>query len=757
MRTRDQVRRIALRAIAALALFTTIAATAAGPAMAGKRERIVGETSAGRAFAGWFWTETRATGRVCVAEIALHGVGTRRLEAPAPGDGPVSKLVVNERATARGAAGSLGALLTEDHAEGQIAFELVPVLGHDDERASPGHDEAEDASPRSTPPTLEIVWDGGDLVAEGAQVLVGERLALVARVVRNGEVLDSGELLHVRWEVRGAAIKSYRHDVVGDPLWQVRALPGGSAAHAGRVETTVEPLLASSLASPRLAFYWTAEGGREVRVRARTRSGEVLRARVDLSVRRSAQPARDLYAIGTVSANWSVRDEHQRWHDRHEGGDRFVAFHRELLRAYDDWRSIFGYAPVRARGDASLPGGGVDRPSWFTEEGGDASSPVRGRAALGEFQTLSELGDDLEHWCALGLLAESERRVGDDPESWRIADPWQGPTHAAFYAWLRAVDDVAREWEWLDAASAPRHIPASIDWRDSTFDFANRPDRGNTMRLVGEMPLGAELLEIRITRRRHDAPPLEVFEIVALATPGDPAFGRVGTERWSEEVDLGRLPVGRYLLRFNAEELRFTRGIRIDEVPIEGRVELVLEGARARAAFGDANLAFVLVEGRRVVLLAEPGTSFGDEQRLIVGRGAAVDGAGLVRVTDPDTLRRIDAILPVDAAFQLAGTVQLAPLSADRVHARIQKLIRSGVRRHSERTRLAAFIGGNLWRWSALGSPNLLEQWFAANEPELGEIIARARALGRAETPLEVYSEERETAAIQEVLAELVR
>ncbi len=577
---RHPLRHTSVAAVAAIAIF------AAGPvamfhsttiAFADESEAfdVEGATDADRTFQGRAWTEDGEDGRVAIAVLALDGIdGEQRLQAPAPGDRPLSGIQVKEREAADGAADSLEDLLNEDEDEASgVSFELVPVFGDADpvvEGEGDGEDDGDEpAAPAA--PRVEIVWaDDGSDVEDGHEVLVGQKVALkVALYGADGAALPAEDVFFVRWHVPGSLIKDYHHDVISEEtIWQGRAsFEDGEDMHKGQIDTKVVSMLQDDYEKADLSFYWTSEAqGREVRVLVRARTGEVLRASATLNIRRSDIPARELYtAAGMISSNWEVLPNHSQWHFNFSGEDRFILFHREFLRGYNNWRSIFGYLPVEAVTDIEQPGGGLEKPSYLTIEGGEQTSGRHDANKLADFETMTQLGDDLESpWHNRGHMVESSRVVDGARPNSDMGSVLNAPKCEVFFQWHTKVDNVGLEWEWVKANEAaadddgdddaePELANAEILEGSSSIPEAIAEGERVVLRLGGALPAGHELREIKVTKMQLERlPPIDVIQLDAVVAIVDPdADGEAGT--FEAEVDLGELAAGEYQIRFNQE------------------------------------------------------------------------------------------------------------------------------------------------------------------------------------------------------------
>ncbi len=425
----------------------------------GDRRVIAGTTSDGRHFAG----PVEQRGERFFADLVILGAGEMVLEAPARSGPMPAAFEVRVRRGAEGARTALDRLLDDGEGDSNAPrYELVPVY-----EATPGParpdpgagepDDDEEAPAPSEPPTvgfeLAVTHADGSPLELRTAVLVGEKVELAVRVTYAGSPVADAQIL---WEVPGRTIKSYSLDVSPDEtIWEGRrGTPAGEDMHAGQVVLHRQSLREEDRRRRAITFYWTDEApGRAVTVTV-WRGRERARASATFDVARSATPARDVYtAPEKLSANWEVLSHHASWHREFRGEERFVLFHREFLRAYNAWRELFGYLPVEAVTSPDEPGGGLEPPSYLTEEGGrsrltmdDGVEVVR----LADFASLRQLGTAIESpWHNSGHGVEARRMIGGERPNSDMASVLRAPTCEVFYQWHTRVDAVAREWEYL--------------------------------------------------------------------------------------------------------------------------------------------------------------------------------------------------------------------------------------------------------------------------------------------------------------------
>jgi len=116
---------------------------------------------------------------------------------------------------------------------------------------------------------------------------------------------------------------------------------------------------------------------------------------VPVKVRRSENPARHGFTFGTLPGGLEILPNHAGWHSAYRGSDKFIMFHREFLKSYNDWRQMFGYLKVMEEYDPTMPAYGEDLANYtyLTEEGGEEASWNHGAKKLGDFNML--LGGDV--------------------------------------------------------------------------------------------------------------------------------------------------------------------------------------------------------------------------------------------------------------------------------------------------------------------------------------------------------------------------
>ncbi len=309
---------------------------------------------------------------------------------------------------------------------------------------------------RPPTPTFRVIVeknDGSSLA--GVEYLVGERVQLRARIEPLATGGTAPSVQTWQWSIPGSTIKSYSLDKANEAglpsVWEGRDGQENLARHLNTIVLTQAALVGADLQSQNISFYWTNEGqNQNVTCRVRAGGAEATGS-ASVNVRRSTNPARDLYTnTSRFSGNWNPMDEHGMWHS-FDGTDRFIFFHREYLRGYNSWRQLFGYPPHVATNDPAAPGsgqfnGGNAKPTYLTVAGGTATSPVHRVTRLGAFATISDLGTDLERqWHNAGHGQE----VRKDAANADMADPGIATRCEVFYIWHTRVDNVAVEYEGL--------------------------------------------------------------------------------------------------------------------------------------------------------------------------------------------------------------------------------------------------------------------------------------------------------------------
>ena len=302
-------------------------------------------------------------------------------------------------------------------------------------------------------PTFRVIVEKNDGSAlTGVEYLVGEKVELRARI----EPLTAGGTVPTieshNWTVPGSSIKSYSLDIITGftDIWNGRPGQTGNARHANMLTLTQAALAEADRQAANISFYWTSEGqNRRVTCRVRAGGAEAT-GEGTINVRRSTNPARDLYNnTSKFSGNWDTRLNHSSWHPAFTGTDRFIYFHREYLRGYNVWRQLFGYPAHVATADPAAPGSGEfggqnAKPTYLTTAGGTERSSQHNAQRLADFANADQLGDDLEDpWHNTGHGMEGDK----DPANTDMYNPSIATRCEVFYIWHTRVDNVARDWE----------------------------------------------------------------------------------------------------------------------------------------------------------------------------------------------------------------------------------------------------------------------------------------------------------------------
>lgn len=451
----------------------------AGHAAAQEGMNVAGVTSLGTRYSGSTRVEVVGGKKLVKAFLHIDGVkgddgleGTVRLKAEVP-DALRERKVVGiellEQAPSIGATGALEGLTATDAKR----FTLVPVL--------------------ETNLTVEIVQGDGSTWDPQQEFLVGQRIELLAKVVTTTGDAVPDDAAKVQWTLpEGAWLRAYtvttEQGSDGSALSFVhgRPAPGvagdwlsGAPRYLGVVRLESEKLAPEHTQARALSFYWTREGTPTIGVEATPLSTAGQRvslapvaSSVQVAVRRSDRPARDLFTRPLPGTFGELLPQHSNWHANYQGTDQFIYFHREMLRFYNSWRKLFGYLPVSAQLDPAEPGYGlsVDGFPYLTEQGGAIPSFRHQATSLKGFATAAQLGDDLEspyHNRGHGTIAAHPR---GDPDMGSVA---RAPRTELFYQWHTKIDDVALEWEYLQeqgaldgipfGAGAPKGIKGRID------------------------------------------------------------------------------------------------------------------------------------------------------------------------------------------------------------------------------------------------------------------------------------------------------
>ncbi len=296
--------------------------------------------------------------------------------------------------------------------------------------------------------------DGTALTGTAAEFLVGEKVELRARVEPLAAGGTAPSISSWQWTIPGSTIKSYALDLDASQsnLWSGRSGQTGAARHMNSLSLTQASLADADKRAQTISFYWTSDGqGRRVTCTARAANNAEATGEATINVRRSENPARDLYTnAAKFSGNWPILENHDAWHDDADGfygTDRFIYFHREFLRGYTLWRQLFGYPPHVAVQDIGQPGGGIAKPSYLTAAGGTETSQRHSARRLGDFASASDLGDDLENpWHDFGHGAESGRTINGSQPNRDMRSTLHATKCEVFYMWHQKIDDVALEY-----------------------------------------------------------------------------------------------------------------------------------------------------------------------------------------------------------------------------------------------------------------------------------------------------------------------
>jgi hypothetical protein len=167
--------------------------------------------------------------------------------------------------------------------------------------------------------------------------------------------------------------------------------------------------------------------------------------------------------------------QHHLWHqsmavDAPDYGSKFLAFHRDYIQAFDDWRAQHGLAallpwdpatpiptalahPGRLTSDPSAIDPLCRLPPWLTRDGGaqQERDPEFGAANLGEFTSANQLGLAIDSQTGRSWHRRVHTTIGGD-----MGGFLRNPYDPVFWRFHRFVDDV---WKAYDQAQAP--APAS--------------------------------------------------------------------------------------------------------------------------------------------------------------------------------------------------------------------------------------------------------------------------------------------------------
>jgi hypothetical protein len=311
--------------------------------------------------------------------------------------------------------------------------------------------------------------DGSDLDPE-KEWLVGSEFTVKGALFASSEA-ETGLNATYRWSVEGKQLASYTVSVgkykgeeivfyhgrpdLEDAYSRYRNIVDISRTPLGFGVESVE-LSAKHLNADALTLFWKTEGAgaRKVTLRADVEVNgfkERYETEVAIKVRRSDNPARYIFSCEgkrALPGGLDVLPNHEQWHYNYRGTDKFIFFHREFLRFYNNFRDLFGYLPVMEEFDPAGPAFGEDLANYtyLTETGGTQTSPQHAATKLADFKNISDLGDDLEspfHNRGHGTIS----RFKSDMGGVRTA-----PMCEVFFKWHTKVDNVALDYQDLKEA-----------------------------------------------------------------------------------------------------------------------------------------------------------------------------------------------------------------------------------------------------------------------------------------------------------------
>ncbi len=476
--------------------------------------KIVGP--GGTAVTGSVSFEGEGDERVAVVKASIDGVAIE-LRKPVGSRNP-TEFRISKREAAGGGAGRLREELLGEDVNPSDQFDMEVVFG------PAGEDAPTDAptdEPSDEPDRPDGDWqirivqeDGTEFTrAETRTFLVGQKVTLRALLQPrgdNGRVPTEEEIRSIRWDIPGLLIKSYRHD-----------LKEGTDPFEHEIEHTVVAMTPDDLRSEDASlltisvYFANDEQDKKVRVFING-NGKRRRKTTTIHVQRSELPALDVFTAQTEeTSNFELLPRHSAWHRRYSGTDRFILFHRNFLDAYDAWRETFGYLPLEEEPDITKPGGGLEKPSYLSQEGGTERSPRHGAEKLSDFETLSNLGDDLESpWHNMGHMTEARRIIDGATPNSGMGSVARAPTREVFFVWHKKIDNVAKEWE--HAAST----------RERTFEVEIVDENGAAVTEENQWLVGGEVklnFRIKVTEEEStEEDPItdEDIEDIQWAVPG---------------------------------------------------------------------------------------------------------------------------------------------------------------------------------------------------------------------------------------------
>jgi Common central domain of tyrosinase len=321
------------------------------------------------------------------------------------------------------------------------------------------------------------------------------------------------------WTIDTPTIKDYHVDL------------GTKTSPASPQAWSTTALAAGDLTAPSVGFYWVPGPGqsepsngpfpRNVSLTVTKSGGGSCTASVSLTVERNetdiTRQAHDFYTANhrapttTVVGFGQIVDEHIFWHLNFDGSTttpqwmRFLAWHGEFIRRFDQWRDQFGYKkvapwyPGRAvptgpqfDADAGLRAvyvpDGNRLPTYYTIAGGTVNDPnISGtHKKLADYATLDDLTNSFEAnfhgqvHCNIGVFVPGAFADINAPSFGSMCNG-SSPRDSMFWRWHGFIDVMYRNYCALHPGSCPVPSPAdpaADPWMaDNSTDIS---DNGST-------------------------------------------------------------------------------------------------------------------------------------------------------------------------------------------------------------------------------------------------------------------------------------
>ena len=437
---------------------------------------VTGETDKGTPYEG----KVKAQDGKVLARLSIQGIKKKqRFEATIPAHKRLIGITLTETKVASGLTAQLDPSRAS-RTEGDRSFTMTPLVESD----------------------LKLVVvnaDGSELDLE-REYLIGQKVELKAFLTtRTGTTAEITSLAaSYAWRVPGEQVKSYDVQMKTEDGEKLQFVHGrrdkaGAERYEEIIGITSEPLASKHLQDQSLSFHWRSEGAGPVTIKVRadvTVDGAVERlvGEVALKVRRDPNPARHVFTKGELPGGFEVLPNHAGWHSAYRGTDKFIMFHREFLRFYNSWRTMFGYLKIMAEFDPTKPGYGeeIANYTYLTEEGGTTESPFHKASKLADFESISELGDDLEspfHNRGHGSISRNDNLDN-------MGSVAKAPTCEEFFQWHTKVDNVALDYEDLmDEQTLTKSGPKAPIFKEREDD-PEFPDLSGMWSVTGTLPNG---------------------------------------------------------------------------------------------------------------------------------------------------------------------------------------------------------------------------------------------------------------------------